>query len=306
MKTRRDVLLAMGFLFSAGASVQAQSSASANEPASTTLKPAQGISVSAGLSNALGIATTSKAGAPYSLVQETHRSSTLADGTHIEETSRTAHMYRDSQGRTRMEVYISMPHGSERAPELAFVTIIDPVAGKSYSLNPHADCHGNWISVRRHVEPERADAVRGSGKRRSIPDAHTGNGGVGATNDARVARPARNGRRHGDGHAIHADFSRRLDRKRPADRGGAHDLALRGIGNRHAWGSVRSPDRQRNDARDATRSNRAGPGAVSGACGLSDHRSARTAVRQRREPVVLSIASVGGLHVRRTELSAAE
>ncbi|HXM07954.1 MAG TPA: hypothetical protein VN936_10835, partial [Candidatus Acidoferrum sp.] len=91
----------------------------------------------AGLSNALGIATTSKAGAPYSLVQETHRSSTLADGTHIEETSRTAHMYRDSQGRTRMEVYISMPHGSERAPELAFVTIIDPVAGKSYSLNPH-------------------------------------------------------------------------------------------------------------------------------------------------------------------------
>jgi hypothetical protein len=141
MKTRRDVLLAMGFLFSAGASVQAQSSASAsasaNEPASTTLKPAQGISVSAGLSNALGIATTSKAGAPYSLVQETHRSSTLADGTHIEETSRTAHMYRDSEGRTRMEVYISMPHGSERAPELAFVTIIDPVAGKSYSLNPH-------------------------------------------------------------------------------------------------------------------------------------------------------------------------
>src|SRR5580704_17308427 len=136
MKTRRDVLLAMGFLFSAGASVQAQSSASANEPASTTLKPAQGISVSAGLSNALGIATTSKAGAPYSLVQETHRSSTLADGTHIEETSRTAHMYRDSQGRTRMEVYITMPHGSERAPELTFVTIIDPVAGKSYSLNP--------------------------------------------------------------------------------------------------------------------------------------------------------------------------
>ena len=137
MKTRRDVLLAMGFLFSAGASVQAQSSASANEPASTTLKPAQGISVSTGFPGALGISTTSRAGAPYSLVQETHRSSTLADGTHIEETSRTAHMYRDSEGRTRMEVYTSMPHGSERAPELAFVTIIDPVAGKSYSLNPH-------------------------------------------------------------------------------------------------------------------------------------------------------------------------
>jgi hypothetical protein len=137
MKTRRDVLLAMGFLFSAGASVQAQSSASANEPASTTLKPAQGISVSAGFPGALGISTTSRAGAPYSLVQETHRSSTLADGTHIEETSRTAHMYRDSEGRTRMEVYTSMPHGSERAPELAFVTIIDPVAGKSYSLNPN-------------------------------------------------------------------------------------------------------------------------------------------------------------------------
>jgi hypothetical protein len=137
MKTRRDVLLAMGFLFSAGASVQAQSSASTtastNEAAGVTLRSAQG----AGFSSALGISTTSKAGASYSLVQETHRSSTLADGTHIEETSRTAHMYRDSEGRTRMEVYISMPHGSERAPELAFVTIIDPVAGKSYSLNPH-------------------------------------------------------------------------------------------------------------------------------------------------------------------------
>jgi hypothetical protein len=60
--------------------------------------------------------------APYSATQTRTTTQTLADGTHITNSSTTI-MYRDSQGRTRTEV-----NG-----EIA--TIYDPVAGATYRLN---------------------------------------------------------------------------------------------------------------------------------------------------------------------------
>lgn len=60
--------------------------------------------------------------APYSAVEVTENSQTLADGTRIHRENQTT-VYRDSEGRVRRET-----------PEQ--VTIWDPVAGTSYSLNP--------------------------------------------------------------------------------------------------------------------------------------------------------------------------
>lgn len=141
MKIRRAVILAMGFLFSACVAVQAQSSTAtsggANEGGTMVIKSPKDNSFSAGLASASGIVMTTKTGAPYSLVRETHRSSTLANGTHIEENSSAVHMYRDSEGRTRLETYVARGHGGENALDLAAVTIIDLVAGKCYFLNPH-------------------------------------------------------------------------------------------------------------------------------------------------------------------------
>jgi len=71
-------------------------------------------------------------GAPYSAEGVTTTTQTLADGTHIERTVR-ARFYRDSDGRTRREQTIlgMGPLGESQA-----VSIVDPVAGVMYGLNP--------------------------------------------------------------------------------------------------------------------------------------------------------------------------
>jgi hypothetical protein len=61
-------------------------------------------------------------GAPYSALETVENTQTLGDGTHINQTSLTM-VYRDSEGRLRRET-----------PDL--ITIWDPVANVSYSLNP--------------------------------------------------------------------------------------------------------------------------------------------------------------------------
>src|SRR5579871_6320884 len=61
-------------------------------------------------------------GAPYSAVEVTETNQVLADGTRIHNEHQVS-VYRDSQGRVRRET-----------PEQ--ITILDPVAGVSYFLNP--------------------------------------------------------------------------------------------------------------------------------------------------------------------------
>jgi hypothetical protein len=75
-------------------------------------------------------------GLPYSADHETETVQTLADGTHIT-TKNRSRMYRDSQGRTRTDIYwpdtVQAREGSQ-GPSM--INILDPVEGVQYSLNP--------------------------------------------------------------------------------------------------------------------------------------------------------------------------
>jgi len=71
-------------------------------------------------------------GAPYSGVQNTVVQQTLANGNQITR-QETAKVYRDSQGRVRIE-QTTTRGGSTQAR--TFITITDPVAITSYQLNP--------------------------------------------------------------------------------------------------------------------------------------------------------------------------
>jgi hypothetical protein len=74
-------------------------------------------------------------GSPYSAMQESIHSQTLADGTHIERKGPAAQIYRDSQGRIREEFYslIGPPGAQEKF--LSNVMIIDPVECVEYNLH---------------------------------------------------------------------------------------------------------------------------------------------------------------------------
>ena len=65
--------------------------------------------------------------APYSAEVLVESSQTLADGNHINQRS-TGRVYRDSEGRVRRE--------EDRANGTVGISIVDPVAGVSYSLDP--------------------------------------------------------------------------------------------------------------------------------------------------------------------------
>jgi hypothetical protein len=59
---------------------------------------------------------------------------TLADGTHITQTTQTTKLYRDSAGRTRTEHIFTPPPGAVMASGPSLIQIADPVAGYRYML----------------------------------------------------------------------------------------------------------------------------------------------------------------------------
>jgi len=71
--------------------------------------------------------------APYSAVRESSGVQTLADGTHIAHASLTEKLYRDSEGRTRLERPFC--HSPVESPWGVIVEIRDPVSGYSYILD---------------------------------------------------------------------------------------------------------------------------------------------------------------------------
>jgi hypothetical protein len=77
-------------------------------------------------------------GAPYSADVIVSNSQTLADGNRISH-SDTSHVYRDSEGRTRREQSGTMTVVTRTEPVVStkslVISIIDPVAGYSYSLD---------------------------------------------------------------------------------------------------------------------------------------------------------------------------
>jgi len=85
-------------------------------------------------------------GAPYSAETVIESTQTLADGNRINQKT-TGRVYRDSEGRTRREeernlrLFTAEPDGRGSNPRVGFtsartgVSIVDPVAGYSYSLD---------------------------------------------------------------------------------------------------------------------------------------------------------------------------
>lgn len=76
-------------------------------------------------------------GAPYSAQAITETRQRLADGNEIVNKSETT-VYRDTQGRTRREQNLKTIGGLAGAPAVQLITISDPVAGASYTLDPVA------------------------------------------------------------------------------------------------------------------------------------------------------------------------
>jgi hypothetical protein len=72
-------------------------------------------------------------GVPYSGVETTQVQRKLDDGNQIARQDETK-VYRDGQGRVRMEHTGTQPGSNQQAR--TFITIFDPVAGYSYVLNP--------------------------------------------------------------------------------------------------------------------------------------------------------------------------
>ncbi len=81
----------------------------------------------------LGPGHTVVTGHPYSGTETTTSVQTLAGGNTITHVN-TAQVYRDSEGRTRIETTITPPPGSGKAP-FTEIIIMDPVAGYRYLLN---------------------------------------------------------------------------------------------------------------------------------------------------------------------------
>ena len=73
-------------------------------------------------------------GAPSSATEVSETAKVLMDGTRNVSTGGGRKLYRDSQGRTRIE-RISPTPGFESPPELVTVDITDPVAGYAYILD---------------------------------------------------------------------------------------------------------------------------------------------------------------------------
>jgi hypothetical protein len=79
--------------------------------------------------------TGAVAGAPYSAVQTTEMVQKLADGNSIVEKTQS-NVYRDAQGRVRIEHMLPSRPGSSTQGTRKMVSIFDPVAGSSYVLQP--------------------------------------------------------------------------------------------------------------------------------------------------------------------------
>jgi len=93
-------------------------------------------------------------GAPYSGTQVTQSQQTLADGNQISRQEQSK-VYRDSQGRVRIEHTMNGPGAAGTTPHTV-ISIFDPVAGYSYMLNP-----ATMTAVKRPLPPPKSAGSNG-------------------------------------------------------------------------------------------------------------------------------------------------
>jgi hypothetical protein len=75
-------------------------------------------------------------GAPFSAIEESLYSRKQSDGSYEDRSSITTHFYRDNQGRTRAERYVTSYLPGAGKPWLRSIFIADPVAGLLHRLDP--------------------------------------------------------------------------------------------------------------------------------------------------------------------------
>lgn len=76
-------------------------------------------------------------GMPFSADQTLSQVQILPDGRHVIPADQQSKLYRDSAGRTRLDMFISSSNPAQQAhPALMNITIFDGVAGARYLLNP--------------------------------------------------------------------------------------------------------------------------------------------------------------------------
>ena len=76
-------------------------------------------------------------GMPFSADQTLSQNQILPDGKHVTPADQQSKLYRDSVGRTRLDMFVSSSKPAEQAhPALMNITIFDGVAGARYLLNP--------------------------------------------------------------------------------------------------------------------------------------------------------------------------
>jgi hypothetical protein len=126
MKIYRKFALALGFLFPFSHAAFPQSPPPAVNPVESGL---QEITIF-GNQSASGVS-----GAPYSAIEESLYSQKQPDGTYEDRSLVTSHIYRDSQGRTRAERYMTSYLPGAGEPKLRSVYITDPQAGVVFRLD---------------------------------------------------------------------------------------------------------------------------------------------------------------------------
>jgi hypothetical protein len=120
-------------------------------PAQTVVMAAPQIAFSTGYAGAImaPFGMTPVTGKPYSGEEVSESVQTLADGTHINQTMTLQKIYRDSQGRMRMERPLMHPGmGGPPVPADApmIIDITDPVAHVRYSLDTRGKIAHRWES----------------------------------------------------------------------------------------------------------------------------------------------------------------
>jgi hypothetical protein len=113
--------------------------------------------------------------APYAADIVTESTQTLADGSHIRQ-STTVKVYRDSEGRTRSEQSVNLNGLAANTDMPQMVFINDPVAGLNYALNTkdRTAVKSNWMPRGRGgPPPDQAQALQRRQRGASNPNVKT-------------------------------------------------------------------------------------------------------------------------------------
>jgi hypothetical protein len=108
-------------------------------------------------------------GKPYSARSITESTQTLADGNRITERNESV-IYRDAEGRTRREQTLSGIGAFQSGEPVTMINIHDPVAGKSYVLDPAQRIAREMPQFKMAIAHDQMEAAKVTGEARAVFD----------------------------------------------------------------------------------------------------------------------------------------